>query len=90
MLTRALLDELRAVVGAEHVLTALEDRICHSFDASFRDALPDAVVEPGNTLEVARVLRLAARGGVPVTPRGAATGLSAIVTMSPGCAAASA
>jgi glycolate dehydrogenase FAD-linked subunit len=76
LLTRELLGELERAVGAEHVMTALEDRICHSFDASLRDAVPEVVVEPGNAAEIAAVLRLAARHGVPVTPRGAATGLS--------------
>jgi glycolate oxidase len=63
-------------VGPAHVTTALEDRICHSFDATFRDAIPDVVVSPGSAEEVSAVLRLASRHGVPVTPRGAASGLS--------------
>lgn len=76
MVDQAFVSALRSVVGAEHVLTALEDRICHSFDAAFRDATPEVVVEPGGAPEVAEVMRLAAKHGAPVTPRGAATGLS--------------
>ncbi|MBI5067300.1 MAG: FAD-binding protein [Deltaproteobacteria bacterium] len=76
MADRDLLRALRQAVGAEHVLTAVEDRLCHSHDATFRDALPDLVVSPGSTAEVAAVVRLAAAHRVPLTPRGAASGLS--------------
>ncbi len=76
MLSGAVVDELRRVVGPQHVMVELEDRICHSFDATFRDAVPDVVVVPGSAEEIAAVLRLAARERVPVTPRGAASGLS--------------
>ncbi|NLW06725.1 MAG: FAD-binding protein [Clostridia bacterium] len=37
---------------------------------------PDVVIKPANTEQVARVLELAYREGIPVHPRGAATGLS--------------
>jgi glycolate oxidase len=37
---------------------------------------PDLVVKPATTAEVSKVLRIADRFGVPVTPRGAGTGLS--------------
>lgn len=70
------IDELRALVGAGNVLTALEDRICYSCDSTFRDAVPDVVVRPGSTAEIARIMQLAQRYHVPVTPRGASTGLS--------------
>jgi glycolate oxidase len=72
----ALVRALVEAVGREHVRAGLEDRICHSYDATFRDALPDVVVAPGSAEEVAAVLRIARRHGVPVTPRGAASGLS--------------
>lgn len=76
MADAALVRALRGVVGPGNVLTALEDRLCCSHDATFRDALPDLVVRPGSAAEVAAVVRLAAAHGLPVTPRGAASGLS--------------
>lgn len=72
----AIINELRAIVGAENVFDALEDRICYSCDSTFRDALPDVVVRPGCTEEIARIMKTAQRYHVPVTPRGASTGLS--------------
>ena len=38
-------------------------------------AFPDVVVEPGSAEEVARVMRYAYARGIPVTTRGAGTGL---------------
>jgi len=68
--------ELKKIVGSEYVMDQLEDRICYSFDATFRDFPPDVVVKPGNVGEVAAIVKLAGRYNVPVTARGAATGLS--------------
>lgn len=68
--------ELRQIVGSSYVMDGLEDRICYSFDATFRDFPPDVVVKPGSVEEVAAIVKLANRCQVPVTARGAATGLS--------------
>ncbi|MGL5512519.1 MAG: FAD-binding oxidoreductase [Sporomusa sp.] len=68
--------ELKKIVGSEYVMDQLEDRICYSFDATFRDFSPDVVVKPGNVGEVAAIVKLARHYNVPVTARGAATGLS--------------
>jgi glycolate oxidase len=54
--------------------TALEDRICYSFDATDLRGLPDVVVWPRSTEQVAEVIRLAHVEGIPVVPRGAGTG----------------
>ncbi|MCG0239272.1 MAG: FAD-binding protein [Firmicutes bacterium] len=70
------LAELRAIVGPQYVLDRLEDRICYSTDATWERAVPDVVVLPETTEQVSRILRLANREGIPVTPRGAGTGLS--------------
>jgi glycolate oxidase len=77
-LAAALLDELRAIVGPEHVLTTDGDVEPFSRDATplFR-ARPDAVVLPADTQQISAVLRLATRHGIPVTPRGAGSNLAA-------------
>jgi glycolate oxidase len=71
-----LIQGLKQIVGSEQVMDQLEDRICYSFDATFRDCVPDVVVKPGSVNEIVEVMKLANQYGVPVTPRGAATGLS--------------
>ena len=71
-----MITELKRLVGADYVMDQLEDRICYSFDATFRDFPPDVVVKPGSVDEIAAIVKLAARYDMPVTARGAATGLS--------------
>lgn len=51
-------------------------RIAYSYDATYRRHLPEAVVFPRSTDEVAEVLRFSYREGVPVFPRGGGTGLA--------------
>src|SRR5258706_7133860 len=72
----ALLNELRAIVGARHVLVEKEDVIVYEQDGSILQALPEIVVIPANVEEVSRVLRAAGRAGAPGVPRGSGTGLA--------------
>lgn len=70
-------EELRAIVGDSHVLTKKAELALYECDAETLDiARPDIVVLPGSTEEVSAVVRAAFSYGVPVTARGAATGLS--------------
>ena len=75
----SLLRELREMVGPDRCLTAPEDLMVYSHDA-FAEKKPDVVVLPISTDEVSRILKLASREKVPVTPRGSATGLSGMCT----------
>ncbi len=68
--------ELREAVGAAYVLTDPGDLLAYEYDASNITAVPDLAVLPGSADEVARVLRIAARHGIPVVPRGAGTGVA--------------
>jgi glycolate oxidase len=68
--------KLREIAGPECVLTAREELLCHSCDATRRNALPDVVVCPDTVEQVAAIARLCTEEGVPLTPRGAGTGLS--------------
>jgi glycolate oxidase len=72
-LNRSLISELRRILGPALSLRT-EDRICYSYDATDLRSLPQAVVWPSETSEVAAVLRAAGEAGVPVVPRGAGTG----------------
>jgi glycolate oxidase len=77
MSSPALLDDLRAALGADHVLTAPEDVIPYGFDGTATlKQRPLAVVFPADAREVSAVLRLAAAHRTPVVPRGSGTGLS--------------
>ncbi|MGD8473139.1 MAG: FAD-linked oxidase C-terminal domain-containing protein [Anaerolineae bacterium] len=77
MLSEQILADLRQITGEEHVLTSPEDLICYSYDGTFHDSLPEAVINPGTTEEVSAILALCNRKGVPVIARGMASGLAA-------------
>ncbi|MSQ06610.1 MAG: FAD-binding protein [Dehalococcoidia bacterium] len=78
------LDELRAIVGARHVVSHPEDLLVYEYDGSIDRRAPLAVILPASTQEVSRVLALAYREGVPVSGRGAGTGLSGGAIAAPG------
>ena len=72
----ALLDDLKAALGAERVSTAAAVREHHGHDEShFPDALPDVVVFPESTEEVAAVVKACAKHDFPVIPYGTGTSL---------------
>ncbi len=77
-LAPGVVDELRGIVGGENVLVTDGDVEPYARDATplFR-AQPDAVVLPRTAHEVAAILRLGTRLGIPVVPRGAGSNLSA-------------
>lgn len=71
------LDELRRIVGKKFVLTDHESLEHYGQDET-EDLvyLPAAVVKPRTAEEISEILKLANREKIPVTPRGAGTGLS--------------
>src|SRR5215831_14560083 len=71
------ISELRRFVSPENVLTEKEDLIPYSFDgtAALRQ-MPDCVVLPATTEQVAAILKLANQTKTPVVTRGSGTGLS--------------
>jgi glycolate oxidase len=70
-------NELAGIVSQEHVLTSPEDLICYSYDGTFAEELPDAVISPASTEEVSAILKVAHRDAIPVIARGMASGLAA-------------
>lgn len=72
-----LIAQLQSALGAANVLHRCEERMLYEYDASALDvALPDVVVVPVSTAEVATAVRIGAAAGWPVVARGAGTGLS--------------
>ncbi|WP_188558868.1 FAD-binding oxidoreductase [Hymenobacter glacieicola] len=81
VLTPALLAELEAVVGAQHLLTAqrVEAEVYADYGRDHTEDLhfaPDVVVRPANAEQISAIMRLCHENHIPVTPRGAGTGLS--------------
>ncbi len=73
-----LLADLRALLGADRVVEAENDRRTYAYDASFlshlRTCVPDAVVVAREPDDVVKTLRYAQEHEIPVVPRGAASG----------------
>lgn len=76
-LPSAILSQLADIVGANQVLTSLEDLTVYGFDgtASIKE-MPGAVVFPQTTEHVAACVKLARANGIHITTRGSGTGLS--------------
>jgi glycolate oxidase len=76
MLTNAVKDELRAIVGADRVLDHREALISYSYDAFMVQKEPEMVLFPLSTEEVSRIMVVASRERIPVTARGSGTNLT--------------
>jgi glycolate oxidase len=77
-ITSSLRGSLEAVVGRDNAFSDPEKTVDYGHDEfSLKEIAhePDLVVKPGTAEEVAAVLKIANAHGVPVTPRGGATGL---------------
>ena len=79
MLTKEIIEELRAIVGKGFVIIDDEKLEAYSHDETDAQEYghkPEAVVLPASTEETAAIVKLANRYLVPITPRGAGSGLS--------------
>ena len=80
-LTPALLEAFERIVGPAHVLTAqgVEADAYADYGRDHTEDLhyaPDVVLRPANAAEISEIVRLCHENHIPVTPRGAGTGLS--------------
>ncbi|HET6781866.1 MAG TPA: FAD-linked oxidase C-terminal domain-containing protein [bacterium] len=71
-----LVAELREALGEKYVLVEPEDVIVYERDGSIMQVMPEVVVLPADTSQVAAVVRAAKRANVPIVPRGSGTGLA--------------
>jgi len=79
-LTPAQLDELRGIVGMEHVISGEHELLVYECDAyTLEKNLPGAVVLPKTTDEVVAVVKFCLKHKLPIIPRGAGTSLSGTV-----------
>jgi len=71
------IDDLKQIVGDEHILFDAESLDKYAQDET-EDLyfLPDLVVKPRTVAEISNILKLCNRNQIPVTPRGGGTGLS--------------
>ena len=75
----SIIQELKKICGEANVNAEPEKMEAYSHDetpAEDYGHMPDVVVHPASTEEVSRIMQLANRERIPVTPRGAGSGLS--------------
>ena len=79
-ITSSVVDRLREIVDTPYVLyddpTAMQDYAHDEVAGADHARMPEAVVKPSTAKEISQILKLANRERVPVTPRGAGSGLS--------------
>ncbi len=78
------LEELKTIVGSDHVSTGPSQAEIYSYDASLARGKPDVIVFPGNAQEIAAVVRCANQVGMPFVSRGFGTNLSGGTVLSGG------
>lgn len=78
--TDIVFSHLKTIVGSENVITDREKLVVYAGDevpeAEWKH-MPEVVVKPRSAQEVSEIIKLANRELIPVTPRGAGTGLAA-------------
>ncbi|MFN8253463.1 MAG: FAD-linked oxidase C-terminal domain-containing protein [Ferruginibacter sp.] len=71
------LDAFRKITGDEYVLVNEEDRRNYDHDETENlHFLPDVVIKPRSAEEISAVMKICNQYKIPVTPRGAGTGLA--------------
>jgi glycolate oxidase len=77
IITSEILSAIKAIVGEDAVITQHEDLEKYSHDETEDlSYYPDIVVKPKSVQEVSEFMKLCNKHLIPVTPRGAGTGLS--------------
>jgi glycolate oxidase len=72
-----IITRLKEITGAAHVLIDEEGRNEYGHDKTEDyQFLPDLVIKPGTPQEISEILQICNEHKIPVTPRGAGTGLS--------------
>lgn len=77
--TKKIVDELIEIIGIKNVFTDEEKIEAYSHDETSAEEyghMPEVVVTPSTPEEIAAIVKLANRELIPITPRGAGSGLS--------------
>jgi glycolate oxidase len=76
-MNKEIITQLINITGPDGVLASPEDLAVYSYDGTFAEHRPDAVVLPRTTEQVSRIVALAARERIPLVTRGMGSGLAA-------------
>ncbi|MFW6304458.1 MAG: FAD-binding oxidoreductase [Candidatus Saliniplasma sp.] len=74
-----IIEKLKEFVGDDYVITDKKSmggyKRDESFETSVKDRYPDVLVKPSTTDEISKIMKLANKNKIPVTPVGGKTGL---------------
>jgi len=76
MLSKAIKNELKTLVGEGRYLDHRGALVSYSYDAFMAEGKPEVVLVPTSTEEVSRIMAVASRERIPVTARGSGTNLT--------------
>jgi len=76
MLNVDLIEKMKMIVGKDNLSVATCELYCYSSDASQIRGIPEVVIKPQTTVQVSDIVRIAYEHDIPVTARGAGTGLA--------------
>jgi glycolate oxidase len=87
MVAQTTLNEFKRIVGANDYWDKPEDLVLYSFDSSVEEpALPNLVVRPESTAEVAAICKLCSDNNIPLITRGAGSNLAgSTIPVAGGC-----
>ncbi len=71
-----MIDKLQSIAGRDRATSDPGELYCYSFDASYIRGHADYAVRPESPEEISRVVKLANESGIPIIPRGSASGLT--------------
>ncbi|PLR76098.1 glycolate oxidase subunit GlcD [Bacillus sp. V3-13] len=78
MITTETKNQLLDIVGSENYDDSKAGRLVYSYDATPNfQSMPDAVISPRNTSEVAEIVKICNSARIPIVPRGSGTNLCA-------------
>ncbi|MFW9987532.1 MAG: FAD-linked oxidase C-terminal domain-containing protein [Candidatus Odinarchaeota archaeon] len=77
-ISQSLSNRLKKIVGEKFFFNNFEVRWTYTFGGSIfnKDWIPDLILIPQNTTQIAEIIRLSNLNKIPVTPRGSGTSLS--------------
>ena len=74
---KKMIEGLTKIVGQDGILATPEDLAVYSYDGTFAEGVPQAVVLPRTTLQTSAIVKLATEARIPLIPRGMGSGLAA-------------
>lgn len=76
MLNSEIIRELKRAAGGRNVVTDIAGRFAYAYDSQPEKGMADAVVHVTSAEEIAAVIRIADKYGIPVVARGAGSGMT--------------